>query len=961
MKPDDAQTLYGHYYDKVYQDFILNEENGDLSLQGKGWGFLATSFSKDVFSKNEVPLTRGKIQIVTKNQQSHAILWKTEPEKIKEAVRWGIIKAESITGQVISTLGKYRIICHERIARGMVSNTQALKLALLDIYQDRFEALQELESLVNKNCSMEEYAAALTRYKRVLGEIQSKIENTFAKMHLDKLGYQTLTGTISKDIDSDIQRASDYEHRLKNLPSLKKANRARGNHSVLEFVKQQMHNNLYALQGLNEAVISSIGALTRGDLNDCIEDARKAIDDHRADMRNAITAKHQGDFSDPRHTRITWDFSRDDLNQEQERQTMLAISFIEGWDKVDYTSNWNKPCVSNLNNETAELAKISATKWNKHRNNGRYFLEYLKNWFTSIIFPTHPWDEGVSDDMHLFADDLKKHTRPHEPLWKKGLYFVLGICAGLQDIFLGLYNFGKDFVLDLPRALEEDIYSTQTLPPLQVTLDQAGANIHKINTLEKETLNALLEEIKSPAIANIQSSTILAEADYHLTAGEEQDPLNALTHALGEFSGHFTHNLFAKDPVGALLFSTAVGVGGMCIFFPALTKSLVLDVYFKSFTSFSKLVGSTPFSEAFCAGLLQGQAAHLLWNGILEGPSSSAVSATAELLENPIPYAIGFAAAYGLGYLLANIPIPGLHELIEDELGESDILNYPVIGVKLGITSIKIIVSDKQENYRSIEIPLNSQKLTLKYEDLGPEDMQAMGLMMKQLQLIQWLNSNASQLPKLDRKIQFDISRQIALVFSQEQARSLNKLIYPEETKSIAYQFFAIPLGYVTAIMRLGFSMLVSSGAWLAENPHPAEPIKRASEALWQKIRKDLNRLNVVASNLLFTTVNLLASPFKALASIFSLLLSRIAAFFDYHPAHAVHQGFAAVHETYRDIGSFLSPDRAMKAVVSAHPVHTMNEVAHTYQELFKPFEKNAAPGLKVEASAEVENVLMEC
>ena len=117
---------------------------------------IGVSKRKNVYKKNiSHPDSTQHIAFITKNNEPHGFLWRTTPQQIKKAVRWGIINTQSITGKAISALGNYRTVAHKRIAKGMMSNSQAVKLKLLDIYQERFEALQTIESLVNKDNNAE--------------------------------------------------------------------------------------------------------------------------------------------------------------------------------------------------------------------------------------------------------------------------------------------------------------------------------------------------------------------------------------------------------------------------------------------------------------------------------------------------------------------------------------------------------------------------------------------------------------------------------------------------------------------------------------------------------------------------------------------------------------------------------------------------------------------------------------
>ncbi|MBA2711651.1 MAG: hypothetical protein H0U57_13820 [Tatlockia sp.] len=952
MKIDDANEIYKKYYQEQYHTFILGKAT-DLSLQAPAPGatpWNAKSSEIDSFSKETCfpDSSKGKVHFISKNQNNHAILWETTAKTLKEGVRWGLIKSESMTGRVISTLGHYRVIAHERIVKEsnlMISNTQALKLALLDVYQDRFEVMQQLESLVNSGADKLRFKATLHEYKENLESLKKSIASKFSNLHLEKEGfdangnpykgmnYAELPNKLIADIDQDIKHADEYWEELNNLDSTREANRARGNRSILEFVKRQMHRNLYQFQGLNQDIVFAIGALSRGEMNAYIEDARDLIDKHKPDLRNAVIGKHHGLYASPNETLI-YDFSEDDLSPAQERQALMAISFIEGWDAVDYTSDWANPVVINQSNpkapSSAPLSKIFATKWNTHRNFTAALGNYISNWFKGIFFSTRPW-EGEDREFKLYASELIRKSKPDYPLWMKAWHFMQKIGIVLKDIFIGIRNFGQQFTLYLQIDLQDDWASSKPLPAYKTSFSEANNQIKIIQSEEQKIKDEL--GILPLEAANDEENLRLAEADYHLSYGEEHDLLTAMVQGIGGFTGHFTHNLFAKDPVGALIYSSAFAVGGVSIFFPLIGKTFFGTQFVHGFKSFSELVGSTPLSEWICGSLTLAQGSHMTY-GLMDGPSSGAVSLATTLLEDPVTSAFCFAAAYGIGYAIANVP--GIGEYIRAELGSSDVLNYPVIGVKFGAGVILILVSDENGKVHSIERPYDFEKLTKiwNYLQKDPVIMKEVGTMMQRLDIVQWLCKNASCLTKLEPDTQFEIERQIEEIFSVEQARSLKKLIHPEKERSIAYQIFSVPLGYIPALFRLVFSLVLTSAAWANNNPRWKEPTKRAGEALLNKTSKDITRIFNVASNSLYVFVNVVASPFKAIALIATMLIGRTTAFADLHSGHFLHKGFAFFHDLYRRIGEALYPLRAMKSVVYADPVHTTNEVFHSMDEL---------------------------
>lgn len=969
MKVDDKKTLYARYYAERYRQFILSNQDALRLRAPSRIPGIAISSVENEFTKKTYPSPTDdghKIQAILKNKKHHALLWETSPQKLKEATRWGIIKTESMTGRVISSLGHYRVLAHERVYHGMVSDTQALKLALLDNYQDRFEALQALESLVNKYATKDDFTQALTQYITTLKHIKTQLQDNFSALQLEALNYPELTQTIADDIDEAIKKAVAYQGALEKAPNptllLKQMNRARGDHSILEFVKQQMHANLYTLQGLNQDVVFRVGALTRGEFNDCIEDARKSIDEHTPDLRNAITAQHHGNYQARGvDDLVVYDFSQDDSSPERERQALLAISFIEGYERVDYTSNWNTPYVIKKQiydvDTKEDLTKIIAPKWSIHRlegvwNNLSYLGGYLWHLLQSALFKTQPYEQESwsNSEFSLHAKHLRdNYSKPNYPSWYKAWQFSKQVGVGVKDIFLGVYNAVKALTVQLPDDLLNDWESTKPLASWKETSTKAEQELNAIQTAEE----LVIDEFKTNNPIECESLKTLAKAEYSLTKGEENDILTAIVQGVNGFSSLFTHNLFAKDPVGSLLFSTAFAVGGASIFFPLTSKMLFGASYVNSFTAFSKLVGSTPLSQALCGGLLQAQAIHMPFNLITEGRHSALAHSAQKLVDDPLTLATGFGFSYGLGYLLANgflgYKLPVLSELISHELGSSGLLNYPVIGVKLGVGCVYILVSDDNAQYYSLQLRHNNNEFI--HCDINLANKEDSSLYQEllekkqQVDLVVWLSTHASNLPKLPRDCKLALCRQIEKVFSADKnsVHSLQQLIYPKaENHSIAFQLIAIPLKYIPLVARFFLSFAMSAIAWLKNNPHAEKPITRAADDLFQNAAKDINRLVTVCSNALYGLVNGLASPFKALAYVGIMFIGRVAAFFDgVHIGSSLYQGLGWIHALYRKTGAALYPERTMKSVVTAHPAHTVNAVMESYETLVARLEVN--------------------
>ncbi|WP_028388492.1 hypothetical protein [Legionella fairfieldensis] len=958
MSGDSAKTLLKQYNKEKYKNFILNEDTELLLPVISSVPWIGLSPRRDVYKKTILP--QGKenhLRFITKNGESHAFIWRTNPEKLKTAVRWGIIKTEAITAKVISALGKYRIVAHERVAKGMMSNTQALKLELLDLYQEHFEALQGLELHVNKNNTVQDYEMAIDGYIKKLQSISRQLESRFSTTALTSLNCKAIE-QIHCDLKEDIQRAGVYLTSIRKEQNLSAVNRARGSKSILEFIKTQMTHNLYALQGINQDLSYSNKrkfALTRGEFNDCIEDARKEIDDYQADLRNAITPIHQGSYGTEGETSLSYDFSQDKPNPQREREVLLAISFIEGWDVVK-NNHSATPYVSNTSGEEP-LTLISATSWQTHRNFKAFFQStayFLLNTLKSFFVSTYPWEEEAwshnAQEFHLVTKSLRQYAKPNEPLWYKPYRFIRSSIYSIVDMIKGIRDIGAEFIFNLPEEIFKDYYSTQKLLPMTDMMKQAEQEINNIKEIERQRLDSLLRSYHTEH-APSEPTSKLAQTEYPLSSGEWDDIINSIVHGINGFSSLFTHGIYAKDPVAGLIFTAGYGVGGAAIFFPSTINTLLGSAYVNWATSFSHSMGSSQLAAAVAGGSTQAQLLSSTWDLAMHGPGSSMATMVNQVLEDPLTLGTYFAAAYGLGYVMANgihgYTIPWVSEFLKEDLGSTPEASYPLLGGKIAILLHEAFQTHKIHPYHCVKVKYNGKELDL---FCFSAEYQKIRTIIDRCELASWLSNNSSTLPKLRLSTLYTIERQIDFLFSAKEASSLKKILYPQKPRSIAHRFFSIPLSYIPAFLRLMIAPFISLIACFKGEPYPFKPIIMASSDLSNRVVKDLSRLMVAAIGVIHLVYNLMASQIKALAYTVNMLVNRLAGIFGWHPGHAMHKLFSNVHVFFDRLGEIFYPARLIKHVNVAHPAHTIRETEHSYHQLMRKF-KSIEVSQKVDES----------
>lgn len=950
---DSAKQLLARYNQRQYRAFTLNDDRDLILPQISFIPWVSASnqldyYSKQIFTPNEaLAEDNPHIKFITKGGSPHAFLWTTQAETLKKAVRWGIVQTHSVTAQVIAALGQYRVLAHERVAKGMVSNAQAIKLELLDLFQDRFEALEAMESMVNKDNNLQQYHDVIDQYIQKLTQIRTDLEGYFSETVGTGFNRHTKQ-KISDDIDADIARAMTYRASI-DEKNLRAHHRNRGSAAIMTFVQQQMIHGLYELQGINQDLSYSqqhYFALTRGELNDYIENARKIIDDFQTDPRNAVTAAHHGCYSTQANALISYDFSETPLTPERERSILLGISFIEGWDTLKKTKDGRLEVHNQTGSEP--LDTIAATRWKQHRSvrlflksYGFYFLNIIKGLFIS----THPPEEESwkNPKFHLFATELRQHAKLNEPLWKKPAQFFKNIIYAVRDLFNGIRDVSTELSVRMPVDILNDWESSKVIPAWDDLVKEAEKEFSNIQSIEKERLDsALPNPLKNVHELTITNNNYLAHVEYALTTGEQNDILTSIAKGLNGFTDFIFHHLYAKDPIGGVLFTGTYALGIGAIFNPSMTSALCGTSYVRIFSTYAHSIAASNWAAALSASITQAEIVALGWDGLMHGPSGIAMKTLHKIGEDPLTTATFCAAIYGLGYVLVNgingYDIPGLSKHFKKELGSKPELAYPGIGLKTAILLHEVLKTDAPENFQLHR--LSQEKVLTKrasHETL-----------IHQFNLAHWLSTNAPLLPKLPPKLSFAISRHIELVFNKEDGDSLQKLLHPESYSSMAFKLISGPLSYIPSVLRLAVSFLSSFMAFSTGQPHPVEPINRATTHLMLKIKKDLTRLIVFTNYMLHLPYQILSTLLRTPAYLATMLIGRMAALVDAQPAHAIHQAFAAVHTFFKNVREFFYPARVLKGVTVAHPNHTLLKIDQSSLKLLQQLStENRAPMLK--------------
>lgn len=951
------KEMLEQYREEVLEGWLLDKSTQDLRLPSvPSLPWVEASSKEDTFKKTCVwghPGSDHHVSFVENNSDPYGFVWHTTSEKLAEAVRWGIIPVESITGKVIGALGHYRVVEHERILKGVISDRHREKLALLDHYQNRFTALQDIESLVNQldlestdSAVLEvQYNALKTEYNKVFQHYIITLRAMQAKPAQKK---------FSDGIDADVKRAEDYLAELNeafdkhDLEKINRFNAARGNDSVLEFVKTQMMESLYEMQAVNQNLSFQKGALTRGVMNDVIEDARKLIDDHRANPRDMVLPKHHGRFPENCNAH---NFKKDHLSPEREKEVLGAISFIEQWDKVIYEGDQPELHVTRHSEGSIKrkrsLTVTSATNWRSSQNLKTFFKKIgitFLNTLKSFLFKTQTWDENPWDETDAegnyvfrpFACELRKSSyvgcyeptdpwyvklrkliltdkvpyhgaRPNLPLWHKPVRFFRSLFVVSKNVVMGFADFIKSLVHLFKVDIKADYDSAKEVPMMESTQTKVEKQIAELETEFKchmMRINSLLtekngqtnyQEYYSPTSneqlekLNLHSSGSFASMPFHLVQRDQNDIISSVVRGVDSFASFFTHG-FAKDPVGAV---------GFAIPYVCVAGSIILPTAFAflgpTFQGVSNTVGSAVasggVSSAVAAGGLAGQVGWGAVEFIEHGPQSGLVKTIKLVLDNPLTLGAGIGVAFLAGSVITLLPAA------RHDLGSVQAIGKLTFGGKSAVALLEIFEKAHQNPGKPIKFEIDGRELELRVKLTDAQAEQN-----KKFQFVSWLVKHKNRLPMLDDNLKFELERQIDDLFKKDkhQADALKEFIYPFKENMIAHQLVTIPLSYIPALFR-GLASFISSA--ITSSP---EPMKRAWGALGKKIIKDLSRLVVIGEGIVHLVGFLVATIFKIPTQLIGMAICRVAAMFDVDASAGMYKLMNYFHIKFRQFGEIL-------------------------------------------------------
>jgi hypothetical protein len=650
---------------------------------------------------------------------------------------------------------------------------------------------------------------------------------------------------------------------------------------------------------------------------------------------------------------LTYDFSNDHLTPDRERDILLAISFIHGKDELKKTSHGYK--LSNASGKEG-LDSIRSVNWRTHRSFKVFFRRtvlYLWNLVKSIFVSTRPWERSDwnNPNFHLHAETLWQYTSSHNPMWYTIVEFCSQAAYFIVDIFGGIRNFGSDLAFRLPSEISNDWVSSEgRIFALSVVCEQVKKEIEKIMTHEQKVLNKILGD-QQPCL---KTTSHLAHIEYKLTSGDQTDILTSFARGLLSIGRFFAHNIYAKDPVGGVLFSLTYTLGVLAIYSPVWVAEHFGVAYVEKFAAMAYALGGTERAAAIAGGSTQAQLVAMAWDGLLCGPNSQIARVLHRSGEDPVTVAGYLLSAYGLGRVLVE-GVDGYvfpwSEHLRRDLGSFPDISYMFIAAKTFFAVRELLnteIPEKQKITKNVDLfeietsPDQAQTTKAELDFLrGLTD--TLNPLLEKAQLMNLLATSAPFFPQLSPKLLMMVSDQIQKHCDEDNSRSLHKLLYPERQYSIAFQTVVLPLSYIPAVVRLLAGCVSSGIAFVMRRERPFSPLRRAAGHLGEKIKKDLSRLLVFISYVLYIPYLFFSTLLKATAYTLEMLGARIMAYFGVLIGRPLHQFFAEIHITSREITETIYPAGILKAVESAHPHHTFMEFQSTYESTMRAMERNTS------------------
>jgi len=932
-------------YHKKIEEFKKSDEETrsifPVSHVFQGYSTQATTYTK---IKKQVGKD-GRIFIIKKNGEPISFTWETKPENIKKAVRYGIFKPESLTGQVIHAMGSYRATILERIyLGGIISNKYKEKKALLDFWEKRVELLQPIECLINSNKTFKEINQIFEGYIQKITEYKSALQENNSILSFQENYDRDVIQKLKKFLDDDIAAINDLKKSapaslIKELPVL-----------MIKMTKQ--------IQGINQNLTNARqegqlpNSLLRGKFNDTCEDVMQAIYQHEPDLHNAVLPEHQGDFSSSKDKKIYLEFSPTDT------KALAAICQIEKEaDKLECDEHENytlkktgtKGEASRNRTVYVEPRPLIVTKWTSWSFNSAFIstgnwvdwliriVFFLSNIVTGIILT--PFDMvrgffgGIFGRIFNFeveswvayyrltptkklpgtfystiATEMQIGHRPF--LFHLTLTLGQSIAALVLDIFKSAAIILKKIVFELPNFIKDDYYiggrGDLTEKNSQKIMAQFHVDIQKIQEAQASIDRENKEEEEKGKERHF------ALPPYHLSPGEWEDIFNAVPRGLYSFVESVLHPIHVKNPMVGLIYNLFYFGGAFSVLFP---DKMPLPEFYKNFShALGEQMSRSITGQAISTAVTQGQGVALLADAALYGPTSILGKTFTTLEESIVDCVLVGLLARELGVLLK--AMPGIGDIIEEETGKASSLGLITFGGKFGLVLRELLETGEAK-------PTNEEEThkfitEIKKHPKSSEIFEENKIEIKKTAFLIQLFRNTHALPFLPTRTKRELLGLSEKLFNKENpalVTAIENMLYPEQPRSIASRTIHIIADYLLILIRLLLSPFTQN-------------IKQPWKDLGKKIKKDsvrvLRGLHKLGSFVVLVLYAAIYSPLRAISDIFfNGIIARAEGWIrgNRHSVSAeTTEASSRISSTYQRLGDFIAPTGIYRNVTHRNP-----------------------------------------
>ncbi len=720
-----------------------------------------------VFTKEEEKLNRaGALHYIKKDGVSQGFVWHANKDALLQALTYGLIPVESAGAKAISTLGQYRQkVLHRAYSRGIISNKNQQKLALLDMTQANLIALLPLEQLANTlNSAVDLSANELNSEKK---RIKSKLKEA---RNLLKLQKREISTRLSSLYDYDKKAADKMTDHYKrqigiieglmtatehaDLKKIKTMMKPTGADSIMTVSKTMCMATALKAQELNQNISYSRrqGSLLRGDFNCVLEDALKELRDHQADPHNPVLPEHQGCFAS--NGRVAIDFSHLANNKEVAAATLQSLLEIDGQGLLANTSE-------------GILKKTRFTKWQTNAGAGFLFkrmaaglinvvigmlvglivdlpLGFTSGLLTAGKYKMPSLAAYLKIEVDMGAPENPKFNELYQKLSIKTFFAgsVIGQKVGqfLSMRFIDIYKGIRETITNLKvKGFDELIVDFRTgawagnygktnkqqdvLNHLSIQMTKAQDQYTKIiDSIKLKEAKILTPQAgKSPRVE--YSSSQLGAVPYTLGSGEWEDIFNAAASGVIAVNDTFVHHVHAKHPFTGLIFSSSYLAGGMAVLAPGIMSFLPSSYVKLAHTLRFFLSNGSLTEDAISFGFSQAKLFSAAFEAGLHGGDSWFAKGVKEFEKNPASTMLLATLALGSGYV-NELDIPVYTEIMQ----ELQTVDWTSIEGKISLMAIDLLIpkdANPEQDFRASRNAL-LQELRLQLPRLNEDQIQGM-------------------------------------------------------------------------------------------------------------------------------------------------------------------------------------------------------------------------------------------